>query len=172
MDIVVLTLGDLVSGIYLIFCCEPTLQKRYWTMVNAFPHFWSLETAAERVRYRRYAPSLVLSLSVPTFQGLRFRTFRVITFVFTGLSGFAPLLHGIQWFGLKQMNKQSGLPYYLVEGQLLFMGAFPYATRVPESIKPGRFDILGCSNQIFHALVVAATSVHAYGILRAFDYIY
>ncbi len=70
------------------------------------------------------------------------------------------------------MNKQSGLPYYLVEGLLLILGALFYATRIPESIKPGRFDLWGCSHQIFHLLVVAATSVHAYGILRTFDYIY
>lgn len=64
VGIAVLTLGDYVSGIFLIFSYEPTLQKRYWTMVNAFPHTWSLKTADERVRYRRYAPSLLLSLLV------------------------------------------------------------------------------------------------------------
>jgi len=34
----------------------------------------------------------------------------------------------------------------------------------------GRFDILGCSHQIFHVLVVAATAVHAVGILDAYEY--
>ena len=89
-----------------------------------------------------------------------------------GLSGFAPLIHGLKIFGFDQMNRQSGMPYYLLEGLLLILGAVFYATRTPESIRPGKFDIWGCSHQIFHLLVVAATIVQAYGILRAFDYNY
>jgi adiponectin receptor len=34
IGIVCLTLGDFVSGIYMMFYCEPTLQKVYWTMVR------------------------------------------------------------------------------------------------------------------------------------------
>jgi len=34
VGIVVLTLGDFVSGIYLVFYCEFTLQKLYWSMVR------------------------------------------------------------------------------------------------------------------------------------------
>jgi adiponectin receptor len=54
-----------------------------------------------------------------------------MTFVATGLSGFAPLGHGIQMFGWGQMLKQSGLPYYLAEGGLLAFGAFLYAVSLP-----------------------------------------
>lgn len=34
MGIIFLTLGDFVSGIYMIFYCEPRLQQMYWTMVG------------------------------------------------------------------------------------------------------------------------------------------
>jgi adiponectin receptor len=44
--------------------------------------------------------------------------------------------------------------------------------RIPESFKPGKFDIVGSSHQIFHVLVVLATVVHLVGILLAFDYNY
>ena len=108
----------------------------------------------------------------PKFQGRRFRNLRVATFLLTGCSGFAPLVHGLKLFGFAQMNKQSGMPYYLFEGFLLILGAFFYATRLPESVRPGRFDVWGCSHQIFHILVVAATCVHAYGIWRAYEYYY
>ena len=37
VGIMILTLGDFVSGIYLVFYCEPTLQRVYWTMVSADP---------------------------------------------------------------------------------------------------------------------------------------
>jgi adiponectin receptor len=33
IGIVFLTLGDFVSGIYMVFYCEPTIQRIYWTMV-------------------------------------------------------------------------------------------------------------------------------------------
>ena len=33
VGILVLTLGDFVSGIYLVFYCEPVQQRVYWTMV-------------------------------------------------------------------------------------------------------------------------------------------
>ena len=36
VGIVLQTLGDFVSGIYLVFYCEPALQKVYWAMVTAF----------------------------------------------------------------------------------------------------------------------------------------
>jgi adiponectin receptor len=44
--------------------------------------------------------------------------------------------------------------------------------RIPEAIKPGRFDIFGSSHQIFHVFVVLAAVAHFIGILTAFDYNY
>ncbi|KAJ2992337.1 hypothetical protein NUW58_g2198 [Xylaria curta] len=96
----------------------------------------------------------------PCFQGPRWRTFRLVVFVVTGLSGLAPIVHGIHMFGFAQMVKQSGLPYYFAEGGLFLIGAVTYACRFPERIKPGTFDIFGSSHQIFHILVMIATLVH------------
>ena len=39
VGIIVLTLGDFVSGIYMIFYCEPDLQRMYWTMVRMIDDF-------------------------------------------------------------------------------------------------------------------------------------
>jgi adiponectin receptor len=44
--------------------------------------------------------------------------------------------------------------------------------RIPESLRPGKFDLLGASHQVFHILVVLATVVQLVGILKAFDYNY
>ena len=33
--IIILILGDFVSGIYVGFYCEPILQNTYWTMVSS-----------------------------------------------------------------------------------------------------------------------------------------
>ncbi|GAP90837.1 putative mPR-like GPCR protein [Rosellinia necatrix] len=154
VGIIVLIVGSFVSGIYVGFWCEPTERKIYWSMSVSLG-----------------AVSIAIMI-LPYFQGPRWRTFRLVVFVVTGLSGFAPIIHGIHMFGFTQMAKQSGLPYYLAEGGLFLIGAITYACRFPECIKPGTFDIFGSSHQIFHILVVIATLVHLVGVLQAFDYNY
>lgn len=125
----------------------------------------------------------------PKLQGRKFRGLRTLTFVATGLSGFAPLIHGIKMFGISQMTRQSGMPYYLVEGGFLLLGALIYAvslqvphmmeidpnyygpqTKFPESRYPGKFDIYGSSHRLFHILVVFAAVTQLIGILKAFNY--
>lgn len=69
----------------------------------------------------------------PRFQGRRWRGFRVACFVGTGMSGLAPLAHGLYLFGWSAMMRQSGMPYYLVEGGFLILGALVYA--VSEDIR-------------------------------------
>lgn len=65
----------------------------------------------------------------PKFQGPRWRTFRVCTFVGIGLSELAPFIHGIKLFGFEQMKTQSGILYYLLEGLFLILGAIFYTAR-------------------------------------------
>ncbi|KAI1396795.1 mPR-like GPCR protein [Hypoxylon fuscum] len=154
VGIILLILGSFVSGIYVGFWCETLERTVYWSMIGSLS-----------------AISIIIVVA-PTFQGPRWRTLRLLTFVCTGLSGLAPIVHGICIFGWSQMMKQSGLPYYLAEGGLFLLGAVVYATRFPESINPGTFDIYGSSHQVFHVLVVMATVVHLAGVLDAVDYNY
>ena len=154
IGILTLTLGKFITGVYMCFYCEETWQKVYWTMIV------TLGTATATI------------LVSPVLQHRRYRTLRALAFVFTALSGFAPLFHGLWMFGVDSMMVQSGMPYYLLEGLLLAIGAAFYVMRVPESISPGKFDIWGCSHQIFHVLVVAAFVLHGVGIWTAFDYNY
>ncbi|KAI0427875.1 mPR-like GPCR protein [Xylaria sp. FL1042] len=154
VGIIVLIVGSFVSGIYVGFWCETTERKIYWSMSASLGVL-----------------SIIIMLA-PYFQGPKWRTFRLVVFVVTGLSGFAPIIHGIHMFGFAQMVKQSGLPYYFAEGGLFLIGAVTYASRFPECLKPGAFDVFGSSHQIFHVLVVIATLVHLIGVLEAFDYNY
>ncbi|KAK1245174.1 hypothetical protein MKX08_004803 [Trichoderma sp. CBMAI-0020] len=150
VGIVVLTLGDFISGIYMVFWCEPLERKIYWSMIGVLG-------------------SLTIFIMVnPYFQGKKFRVFRALAFVGTGLSGFAPLIHGVTMFGWSQMMKQSGMPYYLAEAGFLLSGALIYVTKFPESRFPGKFDIYGSSHQLFHIFVVFATVAQLIGILVAF----
>jgi len=109
VGIIVLTLGSFVSGIYVEFWCEWTERKIYWSMIVSL------------------AVLSIIIMVAPYFQGLKWRTFRLFVFVITGLSGLAPIIHGICKFGFAQMVKQSGLPYYLAEGGLFLIGAVTYA---------------------------------------------
>ncbi|KAK2605611.1 hypothetical protein N8I77_008437 [Diaporthe amygdali] len=154
VGIVLLTVGDLVSGVYMVFWCEPLQRWIYWAMILSLGSL------------------TVLVVVHPKFQGPRWRGFRVACFVGTGISGLAPLAHGLYLFGPPTMMRQSGMPYYLAEGGLLCFGVSVYATRLPGSVWPGKFDIYGSSHQIFHLLVVLATVTQLVGLLAAFDYNY
>lgn len=125
----------------------------------------------------------------PKFQGSKYRLFRALMFVATGLSGVAPLIHGLHVFGMSQMMRKA-FPYTLAKAGCLLSGTSFYAvslpisrtrdklnlpnacgskTRFPESRYPGKFDLWG-SHSIFHILVVCAAVVQLMGYLDAFDY--
>ncbi|EPS45444.1 hypothetical protein H072_563 [Dactylellina haptotyla CBS 200.50] len=154
IGIMVLMVGDFVSGIYLVFYCEPHLRAIYWSMILTL------------------GALCCFILLNPKFHGPKYRNLRIFAFVGTGLSGFAPLIHGSVMFGIEKMMKQSGMPYYIFEGFLLLTGTVFYGTRFPESKWPGKFDIWFSSHQIFHVFVVLATAVHWLGITLAYDYNY
>lgn len=57
----------------------------------------------------------------------KWRTVRLATFVATGFSAFAPIIHGAMIFPYHQLDKQAGLKYYYVEGVAIIAGVFFYA---------------------------------------------
>ncbi|XXH01983.1 hypothetical protein Hte_008347 [Hypoxylon texense] len=140
VGIILLILGSVVSGVYVGFWCETLERTIYWSMVGSLS-----------------AISIVIVLA-PAFQGPRWRTLRLLTFVCTGLSGLAPFIHGICMFGFEQMAKQSGLPYYIAEGGLFLVGAAVYgvSSKVPapstihvlasEWAKTRRFLLIECDD--------------------------
>lgn len=154
LGILTLILASFFSGIYVGFYCEPTPRTIYWSMIISL----SVITAV-----------LVLH---PQLQGTNFRSHRTSAFVATALTGFAPIIHGLWLYGWERMWIQSGMPYYFLEGAIYLTGAFFFATRIPESVWPGSFDIWWSSHQIFHVLVVLASAVHLYGVWEAFNWHY
>lgn len=149
-----LILGSFVSGIYVGFYCEPFLQKVYWAMIVTF----STTTGV-----------LVLH---PRLQGLQWRSTRTLAFVLTGLSGFAPIGHGLVLYGWQEMWVRSGMPYWFLEGTAYGVGALFFATRMPESLLPEKFDVWGSSHQLFHVCVVIGAAVHLYGVWQAWTWNY
>jgi adiponectin receptor len=150
LGVVVFILGDLVLGIYVVFWCTPLPRYIYWSMIGVFG-----------------ALTIFMTMH-PKFQGAKYRLFRALMFVATGLSGVAPLIHGLVVFGMSEMMRKA-FPYTLAKAGCLLSGTLFYATRFPESRYPGKFDLWG-SHLIFHVLVVCAAVVQLIGYLDAFDY--
>jgi adiponectin receptor len=62
----------------------------------------------------------------PKLQGSKYRIFRALMFVATGLSGVAPLIHGLIVFGMSQMMRKA-FPYTLAKAGCLLFGTLFYA---------------------------------------------
>ncbi|EEY14726.1 adiponectin receptor protein [Verticillium alfalfae VaMs.102] len=154
LAIVVQILGSFLSGIYMGFYCETRLRGVYWTMIGIL--------------------SLLTCIVVlhPRLQSKEHRILRLGTFVATGLSGFAPIIHAATMFPYAQLDKQAGIRYYYLEGVFLLIGAYAYAIHYPEKWHPVKFDIWGASHQIFHCSVVLAAVAHFYGLWSAYTYNY
>ncbi|KAF2267975.1 HlyIII-domain-containing protein [Lojkania enalia] len=152
LGIVFLIWGSFIPILYYGFQSEPHLIKRYWAMITTL----AAGTALVCVHPKTRTPAL--------------RPFRALMFVFMGLSAVFPVFHGIQIYGIEQMRKTIGLDWVVLQGTLYILGAGIYATRFPERLKPGKFDIWGSSHQIFHVLVVLAAASHLTGLIKAFDY--
>lgn len=125
----------------------------------------------------------------PQFQSPKWRLFRVLAFVATGLTAFAPIIHGVSIFPYQQLDQQTGLRYNILKdlsswSESCFTRCVAWwdglrrdhanwwQTNFPESWKPGRFDIWGSSHQVFHISVVIGAAIHLYGILVAFQWNY
>jgi adiponectin receptor len=66
----------------------------------------------------------------PKFQGSKYRIFRALMFMATGMSGVAPLIHGLNMFGISQMMRKA-FPYILVKAGCLLSGLLFYAVSLP-----------------------------------------
>ena len=124
----------------------------------------------------------------PKFQGPKYRLFRALMFVATGLCGVAPLIHGLNVLGMLQMMRKA-FPYTLAKAGCLLSGTSFYAVSLLIShtrekltlthvvLRPGfpKVDIL--ANSTYGAPIRSFTSwwyapllVQLMGYLDAFDY--
>lgn len=64
-----------------------------------------------------------VALLSPKFRGPRFRSLRLSSFICTGLLGVLPVAHMWIVAGSSKLG-YLGVPYYILEGLLLFIGCF------------------------------------------------
>jgi adiponectin receptor len=91
-------------------------------------------------------------------------------FLLLGISGFFPMTYAATEFGIKQAHLQMGWGWFILEAVFYISGAGIYAYKYPEKARPGSYDIVGSSHQIFHVLVVLGALSHLVGIVQAFKY--
>ncbi|TVU08378.1 hypothetical protein EJB05_41781, partial [Eragrostis curvula] len=98
-------------------------------------------------------------LLAPARSSPRLRHLRAALFVSMGLSGVVPALHAL-WLNWGDRACHLALALELVMGLVYATGAGFYVSRVPERWKPGKFDCVGHSHQIFHVLVLVGALTH------------
>lgn len=139
------------APVYYTFSCHPISRFLYLTSIT------SVGVLA------------TIILLAPASTSGRFRSFRTTLFLVMGFSGVIPAAHAlILYRGNPQIPVALG--YEIVMGLLYAVGAGFYVSRIPERWKPGAFDIVGQSHQIFHALVVAAALTHCAATLEIMDW--
>ena len=153
IGIIGLITGALIPTFYYEFYCAPVLQQLYWKMICTIGF-----------------GCICVCLIIPCLNTNKWRLFRAAMFVSLGMSSAIPIVHGYLLYGIDNMSRQIGLRWFLFGGSLNILGAIIYAARFPERLRPGEFDILGSSHQIFHVLVVCAAVAHLTSLLNAFDY--
>ncbi|CAM6103402.1 unnamed protein product [Calypogeia fissa] len=139
--IAILIAASFYPPVYYSFICHPLVQKIYLSGIT----FLGLST--------------ILFSSLPMFRTREFRPIRALLFFSMGISGIVPGVHKLFLFK-DDPAALSTILYEVGMGAFYGVGALLYATRIPERLKPGFFDIVGHSHQIFHILVVTGAYTH------------
>ncbi len=154
LGIVILIWGSTVPSVYYGFYCDPNLQNLYWAVVSVLAVVCTIATLSPKFRH-------------PTL-----RPYRTAMYASLGLSAMVFITHGLIIHGWETQNHRMSLTYMLITAMLNLLGAVFYAARIPERWYQLRYDIYGCSHQIFHFIVVFAGLIYMFGLLSAFGFIH
>jgi len=129
VGIVCLITGSFIPSIFYGFYCHPHQQEFYWTMVgSSLPCLICVCSSIAQIS------SLGLGCaSVSIFERFRtpaWRPYRAGMFVAMGLSAVFPVLHGLELYGIKEMQDRIGLTWLVLEGFLYILGAGLYAVSI------------------------------------------
>lgn len=110
--------------------------------------------------------ALVLALSgTALFHDEQLRVLRVGLFIALGFSGALPIGHALWSRGFEPVTKlMAGAA--ATTGSIYLLGCVFYISRFPEAYLPGRFDRLGSSHNIWHALIVVASIAHYFMLIE------
>ncbi|KAL6603733.1 hypothetical protein ACP70R_044094 [Stipagrostis hirtigluma subsp. patula] len=163
------------AAAHLLACHSRRFNRIFWQLdyagiavmiVASFfpPVFYAfLGLAATQLAYLSAITALgllvVAALLAPARSSPRLRHLRAALFVSMALSGVVPALHAL-WLNWAHPECHLALALELAMGVIYAAGAAFYVSRVPERWRPGKFDCVGHSHQIFHVLVLAGALTH------------
>ncbi|KAK8962152.1 hypothetical protein KSP40_PGU010562 [Platanthera guangdongensis] len=101
----------------------------------------------------------VLSLLAPEATRGPYRAFRALLFTAMGLTGLVPAVH-ISVVNWSEARRRETISCEAAMAVLYLVGTGFYVSRVPERWRPGKFDLVGHSHQMFHVFVVAGAIAH------------
>ncbi|KAL6535255.1 hypothetical protein OROMI_026629 [Orobanche minor] len=141
IGITVMIIASFFPPIYYVFVCSPHWQIIYLSAITVI------------------GMCTVLMLLAPAFSIGKYRPLRALLFLAMGLFGLIPLVHALvlNW---NDPHRNITLVYESVMALSYIIGAVFYVTRVPERWRPGRFDLVGQSHQIFHVFVMIGAFAH------------
>lgn len=154
LGIVILMWGSTIPSIYYGFYCDPRLQKIYLANVSFLATLCVVATLHPRFRH-------------PTL-----RPYRAAMYAGLGLSAVVFVIHGVLLHGWTLQNRRMSLDWMGLMAFFNLTGAVIYAARVPERLRPLKYDIYGSSHQVLHVAVILAGLAHMFGLFRAFDYLH
>nr|CAD1840243.1 unnamed protein product [Ananas comosus var. bracteatus] len=139
--IAVMIVSSFVPPLYYAFLCHPLARLAYLSAVSLLGLL------------------LAVFLLSPALSLPRFRPLRAALFLALGFSGVVPAAHALalHW---PHRDCHVALALEAAMGAAYAAGAALYVARVPERWRPGRFDLLGHSHQLFHLLVLAGALAH------------
>jgi adiponectin receptor len=129
--------------VYYSFYCLPKWRRMYLSGITTLGCLAVIPTFLRRFQDKNYAP------------------LRAGLFVALGLMGVFPIFQQVffVWHIVPTPVEEAFL-YQLFMAFCYLFGAYLYAYTIPERWSPGNFDIIGCSHNIFHLLVVVAAYSH------------
>ncbi|AQK60244.1 uncharacterized protein LOC100191343 [Zea mays] len=137
----VMIVASFVPPVYYAFLCHPPARAAYLSAIAAL------------------GALVVAALLSPSCSSPRYRRLRAALFLAMGLSGVVPALHAL-WLNWGHAACYLALGLEVAMGLAYATGAWFYVSRVPEKWRPGVFDVVGHSHQIFHVLVLVGAVTH------------
>uniref|UniRef100_A0A0E0JWD3 Uncharacterized protein n=1 Tax=Oryza punctata TaxID=4537 RepID=A0A0E0JWD3_ORYPU len=133
--------ASFVPPVYYAFLCHRPARVAYLSAISAL------------------GALVVGALLSPSCSSPRFRRLRAALFLAMGLSGVVPAVHAL-WLNWGHAACYLALSLEVAMGLAYAAGAWFYVSRVPEKWRPGVFDVVGHSHQIFHVLVLVGAVTH------------
>ncbi|GJQ15718.1 hypothetical protein GpartN1_g7509.t1 [Galdieria partita] len=150
--IVFLTIGHSLVGTYYTLYCMPELSRRYNIAISI-------------------AGLLTLGVTLyPAFDAPHNRLTRAFVFVSFGILSGLPIFHAGWLHGFHDVEYMHHAKYMFIMAGFYLLGAFFFATRLPERYHPGKFDLFFNSHNWMHICVLIAALIHWYGCMQSFIY--